>query len=1070
MLPSLASLHGTIVPTSADTPLVIGPQPTPAVAPPAVAPPANSASGRFEVISAHARGGLGQVSVAHDKELHRQVALKEIHPRLADHPESRARFLLEAEVTGSLEHPGVVPVYSLGTWPDGRPYYAMRFVRGKSLEEAVAQFHELPCDADERELKLRKLLRRLIDVCNAVEYAHSRGVLHRDIKPANIMLGPYGETLVVDWGLAKPASHREDIVGAAESLLMPPSAGNTPATRAGSVIGTPAYMSPEQAVGALDLLRPASDVYSLGATLYTILTNRPAFEEGDFVTIRSRILTGDFLPPRAIRSAVPPALEAICLKAMSLEPGDRYASARQLAEDVENWLADAPVMAYREGWVERWSRWSRRHRSWSRAGAVSLIVVTVIAVLATWSVNRARLQTEEAHHQRALAQIELLCNAEPAAMPLILENLRPFHDEVAPRLREMAAGQDLSPEERLRINLALLDDEPGRLSELVGALLSCGDDDFPLVRDHLASQVARFADDLWKTLHDGGAPAEARFYAGLALASYLPDSPRWTPRDFAFISGVLLSEGLDRQRALRADAQPIASRLLPEIYRLFGDGSQSSDVRSAATAALAAWAGDRPELLATAVSEANAEQSAVLLPALATASDQTAVVRTLREIVGRQPPARGNISERERVALGRLRAGAAIALLRLGRDPALAELFKPADDPEGRTQFVAGLRGRGAEPGTLVACLDTAQEEAVRVGLIFAIGEFPCDAVPESMRDGLVQRLEEWYRTDPSSAVHAVCGWLLATWQHADRVAAIDREPHATAPVRRREWFNVHIGEKPGLGMVVPMIVFPAGDFLMGSPPTEVDRQSQETQHRVRLSRPFAMSSRPVCRALYHQFLTETRGHEAAQAYLATVQEMAPTPKHPAVGVNWYDAVLFARWLTTKIGMSESDQCYADPATLVLDAHGHPHDRQWPFYPERKGFRLPTEAEWEYACRAGTVTTFSFGSDQSLAGDYGWLQDNSAGSLHQSLSLRPTGRGLVSMHGNAGEWCHDWLGFIPGGADTDPIGAPDGSCRAMRGGSYLSVASLSRSASRSGLPPDFAAPYSGIRLVRTMAQ
>ena len=156
----------------------------------------------------HARGGIGMVFVALDSELHREVALKQIQPQHADDPDSRARFLIEAEVTGRLEHPGIVPVYGLGTNDQGRPFYAMRFVRGQSLKEAIDSFHQ----ADSRgpaatrpsaRLALRQLLRRFIDVCNAIAYAHSRGVIHRDLKPANILLGPYGETLVVDWGLAK---------------------------------------------------------------------------------------------------------------------------------------------------------------------------------------------------------------------------------------------------------------------------------------------------------------------------------------------------------------------------------------------------------------------------------------------------------------------------------------------------------------------------------------------------------------------------------------------------------------------------------------------------------------------------------------------------------------------------------------------------------------------------------------------------------------------------------------------------------------------------------------------------
>src|SRR5947209_7127570 len=162
---------------------------------------------RYRILRPHAKGGLGEVFVAEDAELGRQVALKEIQGRHAGDAVSRARFVLEAEITGSLEHPGVVPVYGLGTYPDGRPYYAMRFIQGESMQEAIQRFHradeEPRRDAGERRLALRELLGRFVTVCNAVAYAHARGVIHRDLKPANVMLGEYGETLVVDWGLAR---------------------------------------------------------------------------------------------------------------------------------------------------------------------------------------------------------------------------------------------------------------------------------------------------------------------------------------------------------------------------------------------------------------------------------------------------------------------------------------------------------------------------------------------------------------------------------------------------------------------------------------------------------------------------------------------------------------------------------------------------------------------------------------------------------------------------------------------------------------------------------------------------
>ena len=264
---------------------------------------ATSDGQRFRILRPHARGGLGAVFVALDGELHREVALKQILLKHADDPVSRQRFVVEAEITGGLEHPGVVPVYGLGADAAGRPYYAMRFIKGDSLKEAIHRFHNddaLRKDPGRRSLELRKLLRRFTDVCNAIDFAHSRGVIHRDLKPANIIVGKHGETLVVDWGLAKAVGRSDPSVG--EETLAPSSGGSSE-TSPGSALGTPAYMSPEQARGELDRLGPRSDVYSLGATLYCLLTGNQPVEGDDIGVVLHAVQEGKFQRPSPSRSA-----------------------------------------------------------------------------------------------------------------------------------------------------------------------------------------------------------------------------------------------------------------------------------------------------------------------------------------------------------------------------------------------------------------------------------------------------------------------------------------------------------------------------------------------------------------------------------------------------------------------------------------------------------------------------------------------------------------------------------------------------------------------------------------------
>jgi serine/threonine protein kinase len=296
---------------------------------------------RYRLLERVARGGMGVVYAALDEMLGRRVALKVLDVPVADGDLAR-RLNREARVLARLEHPGIVPVHDVGTLADGRVFYAMKFVEGQRLDkyiEAVTSFPD----------RLRLFLR----ICDAVALAHARGVLHRDLKPANVMVGAFGEVLVMDWGLAKIL--REEPVEAPEedpetAVLPAPEASGTPAvateatqiTGQGTVLGTPGYMSPEQARGDVAHLDERSDVFSLGAVLRFLFT-APATANSHLRWRRDK------------------ALEAICTKATESDPASRYASVPDLSADVSRYLDGLPVSARKETVFEKAARYYRRY-------------------------------------------------------------------------------------------------------------------------------------------------------------------------------------------------------------------------------------------------------------------------------------------------------------------------------------------------------------------------------------------------------------------------------------------------------------------------------------------------------------------------------------------------------------------------------------------------------------------------------------------------------------------------------------------------------------------------------------
>ena len=444
-------------------------------------------AGRYREIRTFAKGGMGRILLVHDTHLGRDVALKQLLPEMGGYtlrdgvPTAElltvpllARFLQEARVTGQLEHPSIVPVYELGCRADGSLYYTMRLVKGRSLEEEI----EARAALSDR----LGLLTHFLDLCQAVAYAHSRGVIHRDIKPLNVMIGEFGETVVIDWGIAKARDTQDIHVGdlrEAVKLLRTTDADSTVKTVHGETLGSPYYMPPEQAAGDLGAIDERSDIYSLGAVLYTILTGRPPYHRMTVGEFLEKVPTRPPQPVGQLEPGAPRELAAVCARAMARNPEDRYAAARELVEEIQRYLSGGFVSAYNYHFSDLAQRFVSKHQKVLVTSAVATGALLALGVYSYVQVQRerdlARAQERIAVEQgaKAVASLEQAQQARATAdrERAAAESARATADQERSRAEhelyyaDIALAQRSVQESRMGQARALLDAAPAALRD-----------------------------------------------------------------------------------------------------------------------------------------------------------------------------------------------------------------------------------------------------------------------------------------------------------------------------------------------------------------------------------------------------------------------------------------------------------------------------------------------------------------------------------------------------------------------------------------------------------------------------